>query len=224
MPQPTPTSYALLGLLGIRPWTAYDMVGQVRRTLQHYWPRSEAHLYAELKRLVQLGYADAEKERFGRRSRTQYSITPAGQVAMRDWLRTPPQPPALEFEGLLRVMYADQGSVADLLEALRVTREQAEAVLEQGRQRVGEALMTGGNFPQRQHLAVLFTDFINSYLLLIAGWTERTAKAVATWDSTGERAITENERMLLANLLTRSERQALAPHDMGGERGHTSQS
>jgi DNA-binding PadR family transcriptional regulator len=87
----------------------------------------------ELKRLVQLGYADAEEVRFGRRRRTQYSITPAGRVAMRDWLRTPPQPPALEFEGLLGVMYADQGSVADLLEALRVTREQAEAVMGAGR-------------------------------------------------------------------------------------------
>jgi DNA-binding PadR family transcriptional regulator len=199
------------------------MVGQVRRTLQYFWPRSEAHLYAELKRLVQLGYADAEKERFGRRSRTQYSITPAGRAAMRDWLRTPPQPPALEFEGLLRVMYADQGSVTDLLEALRVTHAQAEAVMEQGRQRVSDALATGGSFPQRQHLAALFTDFISSYLQLITDWTDRTATVVATWDSTGERAITDDERRLLADLSARSKTQTTAPHDLD-QPGHTRQS
>jgi hypothetical protein len=77
--------------------------------------------------------------------------------------------------------------------------------------------VSGGNFPQRQHLAVLFTEFISSYLLLIADWTERTAKVVATWDSTGERA-TEDERKLLANLLARSERQAPTPSRRGRTR------
>ena len=50
---PTATSFAVLGLLGLQPWTAYDLVAQTRRSLHFFWPRSEAHLYAELKRLVE---------------------------------------------------------------------------------------------------------------------------------------------------------------------------
>ncbi|MGB8256816.1 MAG: hypothetical protein WCE71_15835, partial [Pseudonocardiaceae bacterium] len=75
-------------------------------------------------------YADAERVRAGQRSRTRYSITEAGRKAMQAWLRTPPLPPLLEFQGLLRVLFADQGTVNDLQAALRATNEQARAMLE----------------------------------------------------------------------------------------------
>ena len=58
--RPTATSFAILGLLGIQPWTAYELVLQSRRSLHWFWPRSEAHLYAELKRIVERGHAQAE--------------------------------------------------------------------------------------------------------------------------------------------------------------------
>ena len=50
--KPTTTSFALLGLLGIKSWTAYEIVAQIQRGAHFFWPRSEAHLYAELKRIV----------------------------------------------------------------------------------------------------------------------------------------------------------------------------
>ena len=55
----TATSFALLGLLALQPWTAYELVAQANRSLHFYWPRSEAHLYAELKRIVERGHASA---------------------------------------------------------------------------------------------------------------------------------------------------------------------
>ena len=81
--QPTATSFALLGLLGVQPWTAYELVAQVKRSLHHFWPRSEAHLYAELKRLVERGHAQAEVVEGRRRQRTRYTITPAGRAGAR---------------------------------------------------------------------------------------------------------------------------------------------
>ena len=73
---PTATSFAVLGLLGLQPWTAYDLVAQTRRSLHFFWPRSEAHLYAELKRLVERGHAHAEIVEGRRRQATRYTITP----------------------------------------------------------------------------------------------------------------------------------------------------
>lgn len=205
MPEPTPTSYALLGLLQLQPWTAYDMVGQSRRSLRWFWPRSEAHLYAELKRLVELGFAESERIRVGRRTRTRYSVTETGREAMRAWLRTPPMPPLLEFQGLVRVAYADQGSVEDLLEALRVVHEQATAMLDDGLKFVREMLVTGGQFPQRLHLNVLLADFASSYVRLLLDWTERASEQVATWDTTRDIGLTPTGQAILTDILHRNQ-------------------
>src|SRR5262249_1985196 len=76
---PTPTSHALLGLLAIRPWTAYELTRQVTRSMRYFWPRSAAHVYGELKRLERLGLAAATVEHQGSRPRTSYQITEPGR-------------------------------------------------------------------------------------------------------------------------------------------------
>ena len=89
---PTTTSYAILGLLAIRPWATYDLAKLMRRSLHFFWPRAESNLYAETKRLVDTGLAEAREEWNGDRKRTVYSITDRGRDALRDWLATPPAP------------------------------------------------------------------------------------------------------------------------------------
>ena len=122
---PTATSFAVLGLLGLQPWTAYDLVAQTRRSLHFFWPRSEAHLYAELKRLVERGHAHAEIVEGRRRQATRYTITPQGRAALEEWLATEPAPPTIEIEALLRVLFADHGSPQDLRAALLATTRQS---------------------------------------------------------------------------------------------------
>ena len=41
----TPTSYAILGLLAIKPWTTYELAKQMDRTLNRFWPRARSKLY-----------------------------------------------------------------------------------------------------------------------------------------------------------------------------------
>src|SRR5437867_4237614 len=113
------TSYAILGLLAIRPWTAYELAQQALRSLRFCWPKSESLIYAEPKRLVRLGLATVEHEPAGRRTRARYAITLAGRDALRYWLASAPAPPQLEFEGLLRIMFANQGTSEQALAALQ---------------------------------------------------------------------------------------------------------
>src|SRR5688572_25609709 len=96
----TTTSYALLGLLGIRPWTTYELAKQMDRGMNRWWPRARSKLYEEPKKLVAHGLARATRDSVGRRPRTVYTITPAGRRAMAEWLATPAAPPALECEPL----------------------------------------------------------------------------------------------------------------------------
>ncbi|MGI9053334.1 MAG: PadR family transcriptional regulator [Ilumatobacteraceae bacterium] len=127
----TTTSHALLGLLAVQPWTTYELAKQTHRSLEWFWPRAERKLYDEPKHLVAAGLATATEERTGNRRRTVYAITRAGRAALRRWLGQRPQPPALEFEAMVKVFFADGGS----LEQLRVTLDVIE---EQGAQRTTE--------------------------------------------------------------------------------------
>ena len=82
----TTTSYAILGLLGVRPWTTYELAQQMKRAVGQFWPRAESNLYAEPKKLVALGLATASQEKVGNRPRTLYTITPEGRQALAEWI------------------------------------------------------------------------------------------------------------------------------------------
>jgi hypothetical protein len=46
----TTTSYAILGLLAIRPWSTYELARQMQRDLRFVWPRAESCMKAGAKR------------------------------------------------------------------------------------------------------------------------------------------------------------------------------
>src|SRR5260370_32340563 len=74
----TTTSFAILGLLSVRPWSAYELTGQMKRGLRYTWPRTETPIYQEPKNLLAHGLATARTEATGERQRSVYSITAQG--------------------------------------------------------------------------------------------------------------------------------------------------
>jgi PadR family transcriptional regulator AphA len=201
---PTATSFAILGLLGIQPWTAYELVAQANRSLHWFWPRSEAHLYAELKRLVERGHARAEVIEGRGRQRTRYTITPTGRAALEEWLGTEPAPPSLEIEGLLRLFLADQGSTKDLRASLETTARQARKMYAGGRTLTDEVVATGGPFPERLHLTERVASFYAEFILLLIRWCDETLAEVETWPDTREIGLTPNGRRRLEQLLAQT--------------------
>ncbi len=202
--RPTATSFALLGLLGVQPWTAYELVAQARRSLHFFWPRSEAHMYAELKRLVERGHANAELVEGKRRQRTLYTITPAGRAALQDWLGTEPSPPAIEVEALLRLLLADQGNLHDLTATLAATARQARELRDSSVALGEELLGAGGPFPQRLHLTERVVALYGEFLLLLIQWCDETSDEVAKWSDTRDLGLTPQGRDRLTQLVDRA--------------------
>lgn len=198
MPHPlNTTSHALLGLLALRSWTAYELTGQMRRALRWAWPRSEANLYNEVRRLVPEGLAEAEEETAGVRTRTRYRITDDGRAAVADWLRTPPEPPQVQFEALLRVFLADLGTTDDLRATIADTRRQVTddmaAILPVLEDYAGEDVP----FPERAHLNVLFIDFIARFFRDVLEWCDRVDAELDEWGTTAEVGMTAGTRRML---------------------------
>ena len=177
----TTTSYAVLGLLAIKPWSSYELTQQMDRSLGRIWPRAVSKLYEEPKKLVAHGLARARAEQNGQRTRTVYAITAEGRQALATWLHQPGDGPVIECEQLLKVFFAENGTKADTLATLRAAQEWAQARCAESLA-VGERYAEGdGPFPQRLPQLQLTGRFITDFYLLVLDWARWAAAIVETW-------------------------------------------
>ncbi|HVL05949.1 MAG TPA: PadR family transcriptional regulator [Acidimicrobiales bacterium] len=181
MPTLTTTSYAILSLLAVRPWTTYELSQQMERSVGAMWPRAASVVYEEPKRLVQQRLAAAETKYTGRRASTVYSITAKGRRALAAWLATPGDSPSIEHEALLKVAFADQGSLEGLRANLTAIREYAEGELAYGERRRREYADTGGPFPERLPVIALAMRYFEERNLALLRWVEWAEEATAGW-------------------------------------------
>jgi DNA-binding PadR family transcriptional regulator len=187
-PTLTTTSYAVLGLLAVKPWTTHELVQQVDRSLRRIWPRATSKLYEEPKKLVAHGYARASDDSVGRRRRTRYTITAAGRRALAAWLSQPGDGPLLECEQLVKIHFADSGTKADLVANLEATRAW---VLEQndGNLAAARAYVDGrGSFPERAALNQLPGRFLTDFYVMVARWVAWASEVVDAWPDDVTRA------------------------------------
>ncbi len=180
-PPRTTTTYAVLGLLALRDWTTYELAKQMQRSLHWFWPRAERKLYDEPKRLVADGFATASAEATGKRPKTVYSITPKGRAALADWLDQPSATRTIEWEGLVRVFFADAGS----LEQLRANVDRLVGDCEARVLRLADTVQAGldePRFPGRVHLQALCLRALFEQELTTLRWARWARDEVATWE------------------------------------------
>ncbi len=191
----TTTSYSILGLLAVQPWSTYELTRQMDRGLGRFWPRATSKLYEEPKKLAAHGLAVATREQVGRRSRTVWSITDEGRRALAEWLRTPGAGPVLEFEQLLKVWFSDHGTKADALASLAAARAWAAEQNEENK-RAARAYVAGeGPFQQRAAQNMLAGAFLTDFCLLVARWAEWASDQVEQWPDDPSRAEVDEAAM-----------------------------
>jgi len=179
----TTTSHALLGLLALRRWTTYELAKQVQRGLGWFWPRAERRLYDEPRRLVSAGLATATEQHTGKRPRTVYAITDEGRAALRAWLGGSSAPPVLEFEAMVRVFFADGGTIEQLRTTLvdvetsaRTRKAELESMI--------EASMDGPyEFAARLPINALALRFNLDHQQLLIDWARWATDQISGWRS-----------------------------------------
>jgi DNA-binding PadR family transcriptional regulator len=177
----TPTSYAVLGLLAVRPWSTYELAQQMERALGRFWPRARSKLYEEPKKLVAHGLARASTQSVGKRARTTYSITAKGRRAMAAWVPAPGAGPQVEFESLIKVFFAECGSKADLVATLHRTRDWAREQAAESRAIPRDYLGGIGAFPERLPWLILTGRFLHDFQLMVDQWAEWALGVVEAW-------------------------------------------
>jgi len=102
--------------------------------------------------------------------KARYGITEEGHAVLRRWLAEPGAPPAMQFEGLLKVLLADatQRDAADasLAEAIRW----ADSLQDIGRLVAAEYATGQGPFQERAHLVALSFAYLWDYAEFVRRW------------------------------------------------------
>ena len=195
-PRLTTSTYAVLALLDLKPWTGYELTHQAQRSLRYAWPKSERLLYSEPKKLVELGYATVHQEDSGNRTRNVYTITGEGRQALSEWTTTRTEPPRFEVEALLRLLFADHGSREDVLRALDEFEDDIGAHHQAIVELMSSYLDGGHPFPQRTHLSVLFATFQIDMFKTIERWIEFARVEIDEWPTTKDLGMTPRTETL----------------------------
>ena len=85
----------------------------------------------------------------------------------------------LNHELMLRVGFADRGTVDDLLAALDAAEAQLARMYAEGIEQVEGYLADGGPYPERLHLLALASDFNGRFLELCHDWIDEVRAEAA---------------------------------------------
>ncbi len=177
----TTTSYAILGLLALRPWSTYELAEQMQRALGLFWPRASSGIYEEPKKLVALGLAKATAEQVGQRPRTMYSITAKGRRALAAWVPTQGAGPVIEFEQLVKIFFAEHAGKADLLATLHGVRADLEDRAAATAAIPAEYLEGRGGYPERLPWLILAGKFLDEIDKAVDRWAQWAIDVVDDW-------------------------------------------
>jgi len=166
------TSYVILGMLRLGRRTGYEIKSLVDVSTRFFWAASYGQIYPELARLDQLGLVRGERDDSDGRRRKSYELTPAGERALDEWLRSD-QPLHFEMrhEGILKLFFSDSLPPHERGAQWRRMREEHERAGEQLRAIHPGAAAAAADRGEGMPLRVL--EFGIAYQDFVADWCKR---------------------------------------------------
>ena len=116
--------YIILGLLGARPMSGYDIKRAFDRAIASYWNAGSSQIYTTLKALSGAGLVESEViVQKSRPNRKVYRLTPAGQAELDHWLEERVPERFTKDDFLTRLFFCGQTSDEVALKHLLEHRE-----------------------------------------------------------------------------------------------------
>jgi DNA-binding PadR family transcriptional regulator len=119
----------ILGLVGRRPGSGYDVAARAARSIAHFWPISKSQVYAELSRLEGAGLilgTHVEQDR--RPDKRSYELTSTGANTLDTWAQAPGYSSERSRNGLLaKFFFAERMTPEQRIALLTAYRDQADA-------------------------------------------------------------------------------------------------
>ncbi len=164
------TAYVILGMLGWRPMSGYEIKSLVDQSTRFFWAASYGQIYPELRRLREAGLIEGKASPQGGRKRNVYRLTPTGRRELHRWLERDPEAFELRDEGLLKLFFADATGRESAVGALAAKRRFHEQKVEQLR-----GIEATGKPGGHAYLVLRYGIDFNEWA---ADWCERTEAAL----------------------------------------------
>jgi DNA-binding PadR family transcriptional regulator len=120
--------YVLLAVLSKQPNTGYGIGRLLRTELRHIWQARLQQIYSELARTESEGLLRAQVTHMPNRpAKKVYSLTPAGSLALDDWLAKPPPVESSRDDLMVRLYCLPRAPLDVLIRRLEERRDLLEA-------------------------------------------------------------------------------------------------
>jgi DNA-binding PadR family transcriptional regulator len=165
----SPTSRAILGMLGLGPMSGYEIKRFVDHSTRFFWAASYGQIYPELRRLSTAGLIEGTDDPTGGRQKTVYGLTAAGAEALRDWLAAPAEIQETRDESLLKIFFSDFAGPKATISSLEAKHDHHSDLAGRLRAIEGGAAKRPDSSP---YLALRYGIAFNEFA---AEWCEREA-------------------------------------------------
>ncbi len=150
----------ILGLLGARPMSGYDIKRAFDRSLATYWNAGNSQIYTTLKHLAEQGLVSSELIRQeSRPNRRVYHLTPDGRAEFDAWLQEPVPERFTKDEFLTKLFFCGQTSDEAALRHLEEHRRTVLAQLDD----MERALHEFGGRPTRRPRLLEYQMLVRDY-------------------------------------------------------------
>lgn len=126
------TKYAILGVLNIASGSGYDIKKICDYSISHFWNENYSHIYPVLKELEQEGLVVKKSEfNAGKPPKYIYSLIDEGKKELNDWLRKPVESNPMRSEFLLKLFFASELPIEDIIRLVDEEKTKHEKLLAQ---------------------------------------------------------------------------------------------
>ncbi|MCM3203525.1 PadR family transcriptional regulator [Paenibacillus illinoisensis] len=170
------THFAILGLLRLKPMSAYELVKFSKESIGLFWNESYGHIHKSIKQLQLEGSVSVVEEAETGRRKIVYGITEQGCDQLDTWLALPPEEPVMRNELLMKLFVSDERHFPQLITFLEeelAANEQLITML------AGiKASVPKGESKQAQ-LWLLTLDYGERYLRMTMEWCQHALETLS---------------------------------------------
>lgn len=167
--------FRLMALLSEGPKSGYDISMEVSSEELSNWKDSFGNIYPNLRKMVEMGLAEKQRDDFKGRKRVYYSLTEEGKKLIDWWLKEPAQRYPLKNELIFKLRFASRLGVNVILDHLRGYLsfcEQNHPMFDKWFSDVAQSEETGLEF----EVIRLTSDFWYRYTKTLLEWSGDTVK------------------------------------------------
>ncbi|WP_068614649.1 PadR family transcriptional regulator [Paenibacillus tuaregi] len=173
------TYFAILGLLRIKPMSAYELVKFSKESIGLFWNESYGHIHKSLKQLELEGAVKIVEETTSGRQKKVYGVTEQGCDQLDSWLAQAPEEPVMRNELLMKVFVAKESQIPQLMSYIKAELEGSRGVLEV---LAGINAAVNSMESKQAQLWLLTLDYGERYIRMTIEWCEHALNILSKED------------------------------------------